>query len=124
MNLVLLLSGVSLQLGFTFALSCLVVVLVSMTLLFFVFKFMGRQYYFNKKEKATKIPDVIVNSGGDKKTKGVTNDQLAVIAIALYKYSEIMHQHEEMVLTINRVSRAYSPWSSKIFGLRQFPNKK
>ena len=56
--------------------------------------------------------------------KGViTNDELAAIAIAIYKYSEKLQDDEKMSHTINRDSRVYSPWSSKIYGLRQFPNK-
>jgi hypothetical protein len=56
--------------------------------------------------------------------RAVTTDELAAIAIALYKYSEKLHDTENMVLTLNRASKAYSPWSSKIYGLRQYPNKK
>ena len=32
-----------------------------------------------------------------------------------------IHDKEDAVLTINKVSKTYSPWSSKIYGLRQFP---
>jgi len=54
----------------------------------------------------------------------ITNEKLAAIAIALYKYSESLYNNELMMLTINRVSKMYSPWNSKFFGLRQLPNKK
>jgi len=121
MNFALLSSGMWLSLGATFALICLIVVTIALTLLFFVFKYMGH-YFSKEKEKAELTPKVVVSS--EKKAGVVTNDELAAIAIALYKYSEIMHEREETVLTINRVSRAYSPWSSKIYGLRQFPIKK
>jgi hypothetical protein len=56
--------------------------------------------------------------------KAISNDKLAAIAIALYKYSESLYHNELMMLTINRVSKMYSPWNSKIYGLRQVPNKK
>ena len=56
--------------------------------------------------------------------KVTTNDKLAAIAIALYKYSESLYHNEIKMLTINRESKMYSPWSSKIYGLRQLPNKK
>ncbi len=45
----------------------------------------------------------------------------AAIAMALHEYQDNSHDLEDTVLTINRVARAYSPWSSKIYGLRQFP---
>jgi len=54
----------------------------------------------------------------------IPNDKLAAIAIALCKYSESLYHNELMMLTINKVSKMYSPWSSKIQGLRQLPNKK
>ena len=120
MKFELLSTGVSLAKGGAFALICLTVVSISLAILFLVFKYMG--YFYNrKKEKAELTPKVV---SSEKKAGVVTNDELAAISIALYKYSEIMHQREETVLTINRVSRAYSPWSSKIYGLRQFPIKK
>jgi len=56
--------------------------------------------------------------------KVITNDQLAAIAIALFKYSECLYHNEIMMLTIDRVSKMYSPWNSKIYGLRQYPHKK
>lgn len=45
----------------------------------------------------------------------------AATAAALYLYYNELHDQENTVLTINRVSRAYSPWSSKIYSLRQYP---
>jgi len=48
----------------------------------------------------------------------------AAIGLALYMYTSELHDFEEAVLTINKVSRVYSPWSSKIYGLRQTPERK
>lgn len=45
----------------------------------------------------------------------------AAIAMALYLYSSEIHDQENPVLTMIRVSRTYSPWSSKIYGLRKLP---
>ncbi|MCJ7553639.1 MAG: hypothetical protein MUO34_07120, partial [Ignavibacteriaceae bacterium] len=56
-----------------------------------------------------------------KKESELTGEINAAIAAALYLYSQELHDHESTVLTINRVSRTYSPWSSKIYGLRQYP---
>jgi len=39
-------------------------------------------------------------------------------------YREQLHDMESFKLTIDRVSRIYSPWSSKIHGLTQTPIKK
>ena len=45
----------------------------------------------------------------------------AAIAMALHLYFQQIHDYENTVLTINKVSRTYSPWSSKIYNLRRHP---
>lgn len=44
----------------------------------------------------------------------------AAIATAIHLYGEELHDVENAVLTINKVSRTYSPWSSKIHGLNTY----
>jgi len=113
--------------GVVLTITNIVVVSIALTLLFFIFKYMGN--YHTRNAAAKKTNKTMAAQSGEAKTtgrknRGVTNDELAVIAIALYQYSKSMHDYEDMALTINKVSRAYSPWSSKIYGLRQIPNKK
>jgi hypothetical protein len=52
----------------------------------------------------------------------ITGELNAAIAMTLYLYASELHDAENMVLTINKVSRTYSPWSSKIYTLRKTPN--
>lgn len=52
----------------------------------------------------------------------VSGEVNAAIAMTLYLYAAELHDAENTVLTINKVSRTYSPWSSKIYGLRKLPN--
>jgi hypothetical protein len=47
----------------------------------------------------------------------------AAIAMTIHLYLSEMHDYENTVLTIQKVSRNYSPWSSKIYTLRKTPNK-
>jgi Na+-transporting methylmalonyl-CoA/oxaloacetate decarboxylase gamma subunit len=57
---------------------------------------------------------------------GVESDSgeaIAAICFALYQHLNA-HDQEENVLTINKVRRIYSPWSSKIYSLRQMPERK
>jgi Na+-transporting methylmalonyl-CoA/oxaloacetate decarboxylase gamma subunit len=42
----------------------------------------------------------------------------AAIAMALYSYFNEMHDVESGVVTIRRVSRHYSPWSSKLYNMK------
>lgn len=51
----------------------------------------------------------------------LTGELNAAIATALFLYFEEAHDFENTVLTIDKVRRPYSPWSSKIYGLRQNP---
>lgn len=47
----------------------------------------------------------------------ISGQTSAAIATALHMYFNEMHDHEDMVMTIVKVSKRYSPWSSKIYGL-------
>lgn len=51
-----------------------------------------------------------------------SGETIAAIAMALHEHLDT-HDRESTVLTINKVRRTYSPWSSKIYGLRQLPHK-
>ena len=122
--------------GIILTLICIAVVTIALTLLFFVFKYMGNFHVRMAErraawEKAAKKKPIIVGvvqtaiaSTVNKKDDGlITNDQLTAIAIALYSYSKDIRDNEKSVNIINRASKANSPWCSKIT-IRQFPNKK
>lgn len=51
-----------------------------------------------------------------------TGEAIAAVVMALHEHLNA-HDTESTVLTINKVKRAYSPWSSKIYGLRELPHK-
>jgi len=42
----------------------------------------------------------------------------AAIAMALYSYFNELHDVESGVMTIKRISRHYSPWSSKLYNMK------
>ena len=54
-------------------------------------------------------------------TVQIENEIASVIAIAVHKYVNEIKEYENTVLTIQQVIKPYSPWSSKIYGLRQQP---
>lgn len=45
-------------------------------------------------------------------------DNEAAIAMALYLYFNEMHDEESDIITVKRVSKTYSPWSSKLYSMR------
>lgn len=51
-----------------------------------------------------------------------SSEVIAAIGMALYQHINA-HDVEETVLTINKVKRTYSPWSSKIYTLRELPRR-
>lgn len=53
----------------------------------------------------------------------ISGETNAAIALALHLYMDEMHDTESTVMTITKVSGRYSPWSSKIYGLRNLKNR-
>ena len=51
-----------------------------------------------------------------------SGEEIAAIVMALHDHLNA-HDTESAVLTINKVKRAYSPWSSKIYGIRTMPER-
>jgi len=94
-----------------------VVVFVALLLLYLIFYNLSRVLQINVKNLLRKEGKP-VNEADDITITGEVN---AAIAMAIYLYNEEIHDKESAVLTINKISRTYSPWSSKIYGLRQHP---
>ncbi len=93
------------------------VVFVSLLMLYLLFKHTRKLYsiklkdVFNKRRQAASAEPVA----------DLTGEVNAAIAMALYLYRNELHDNETAVLTIKKVARTYSPWSSKIYGLRTHP---
>lgn len=100
--------------GIGMAVIAMSVVFSALILLYVVFKNTRRLYTLDLKklftrEKAMKKID---------ESHDISGEVNAAIAMAIYLYRSELHDHEETVLTIKKVARSYSPWSSKIYGLR------
>lgn len=50
-----------------------------------------------------------------------SGDAIAAIAMALAEHFDQGHDIEDTILTIRRMKKAYSPWNSKIYNLRETP---
>ncbi len=98
------------------------VVFSALAILFIIYKNMGR--FFIRKGASLKrlasgdIKQLAVHLEGE-----MSGEVNAAIALALHLYQTELHDYENTVLTIQKVSRTYSPWSSKIYTLRKTPNK-
>jgi len=47
----------------------------------------------------------------------VLDADIVAIAMALHFFYDEAHDNESNVITIKRIERRYSPWSSKIYGV-------
>jgi Na+-transporting methylmalonyl-CoA/oxaloacetate decarboxylase gamma subunit len=106
--------------GFGMAVIAMMVVFSALAILFIVYKNLGN--FFIRKAAATKIkksdtPTDVVKTP----VVEISGEVNAAIAMALYLYQTDLHDHENTVLTIQKVSKTYSPWSSKIYTLRRLP---
>lgn len=92
-----------------------VVVFAALLLLYIIFFNLTKVLQINLKKLLRKEGKVIEV----KEDISISGEVNAAIAMALHLYFSEMHDKEDTVLTINQTSRTYSPWSSKIYGLRQ-----
>lgn len=54
----------------------------------------------------------------------ITGEVGAAISTALYLYFSELHDDEKTVLTIRKISKRYSPWSSKIYNVTRGLNRR
>lgn len=47
----------------------------------------------------------------------ISGEEYAAIATAIFLYNNELHDEENTVLTINKVAKTYSPWSSKLYNM-------
>ena len=91
-----------------------------LVLLIYIMKVMG--WVFTRERKAKVAASAATDNADD---HAISDEELAAaIATALKLYKSALHDRESEMLTINRITRAYSPWNSKIHGLTQVPEKK
>lgn len=95
----------------------MVVVFMALLLLYIIFFNLAKVLNINIRRLLRKEGKVIEA----KEDVSISVDVNAAIALAIHLYYTEIHDKEDAVLTINKVSRTYSPWSSKIYGLRQHP---
>ena len=107
------------SLGVGMSVTAMSVVFLGLILLYLVFKWIGNTSIKMSQRNAQKA----AGDGEVVSPKNVSGEVFAAIATALYEVTEAAHDEESTVLTIKRVQKSYSPWSSKIYGLRETPKK-
>lgn len=51
-----------------------------------------------------------------------SGETIAAIAMALAEHFSTDHDMEDTIITIKRMKKAYSPWNSKIYNMREIPS--
>lgn len=103
--------------GIGMAVIAMTVVFCVLAFVYLIFKYISRLY----SSVGTKKTTVEGTSQVTAVNADVSAEVSAAIGVALHMYRNQQHDLDSLTLTINRVSRMYSPWSSKIYTLRQVP---
>ena len=111
--------------GIGMSISAMSVVFFGLILLYVSFKVVGRVSVNISKRNAMKAKGITDKQEAKEKKLGEAPGEIfAAIAMAMHEMQSDVHDVEDTVLTITRVKRSYSPWSSKIYTLRETPLKK
>ena len=117
MNVLTILLANTMDFGFTVAIVGFSIVLFSLTLLVFVFTRLPKLINMNfkkwRKKRNTDAKEDIIEE--DYTEGNVT----AAISLAIHMYFNELHDEESNIVTIKKVRKAYSPWSSKIHSVNQ-----
>jgi Na+-transporting methylmalonyl-CoA/oxaloacetate decarboxylase gamma subunit len=113
--------------GIAMTITAMSVVFLALISLFLIFKYVGKTALWVIALKGKRIipkgsPAQVTVSG--EKQQPSPGAVFAAIAYALRRYELEMSELESNILTINKVAKAYSPWNSKIYTLRETPTKK
>lgn len=117
LSCILLRSNISLE-TLVIAIAGYLIVFTALVLLFGLFKLVPAiiSLRIRKREiKSGKSPS--------KDLEHLSGEETAAIAMALHLYMDELHDEESRVLTIKKVSKTYSPWSSKIYAVRNQFNR-
>lgn len=112
--------------GIGMSFTAMSVVFTALVLLYLAFKTIANIYISMTTKKVQREAESsgVPTAVAEQRTSEISGEVCAAIALALYQYENDLHDHEDTVLTIEETQRRYSPWSSKIYTLRQVPQVK
>lgn len=106
--------------GIGMAIIAMFVVMTALMLSYFVFKYGSRLYRSDLKKIKADIQKTVIT---EEEEDGLSGEVAAAIAMSMHIYVHQMHDLEDTIITIRKISKTYSPWSSKLYMLRPWPNK-
>ena len=115
--LIILLSS-SIEAGITVAIVGFLIVFASLSTLVVIFsrlpKIINMKFNRDKLKKKNIKEETITQDDFI-----VEGNVTAAISLALHMYFNELHDEESNVVTIKKIKKAYSPWSSKIYSVNQ-----
>lgn len=118
MNLLFTLLVSSVEFGYTVTIVGFSIVFFALTLLVVVFLRLPKIVNINLKKMFRKKTKEEPHEESDDDYI-VEGNVTAAISLALHLYFNEMHDEESNIVTIKKVKKAYSPWSSKIYSVTQ-----
>ena len=109
--------------GLFLTFTAMFVTFLSLIILYIIFKRIGKFHIQKKSENAKEATKTVANSAKADTSGEVSAETYAAISMAmhLYRIDNEAHDFENTILTIHQESKTYSPWSSKIYTLRETP---
>ncbi len=100
------------------------IVFTALVVLYLVFSSVPKILALIMNAPKPKLKKAAVEGTTDEKPKKLTGEVNAAISTALFLYFNEQHDEEDPIITIEKTSRTYSPWSSKIYSVhrRDLPN--
>ena len=110
--------------GVGMSITAMSVVFFGLILLYICFRGIGKLAIMLRRRNAMEAKDIKCEEEAKEKKLGeAPGEVIAAISLAMHEMQNDVHDVEDTVLTITRVKRTYSPWSSKIYTLRELPKK-
>ena len=110
--------------GVGMSITAMSVVFFGLILLYICFRLIGQAAISLRRRNAMEAKDIKCEEEAKEKKLGeAPGEVIAAISLAMHEMQNDVHDVEDTVLTITRVKRTYSPWSSKIYTLRELPKK-
>ena len=110
--------------GFGMAITAMSVVFTGLILLYISFRTIGKGAIKLRRKNAMEAKDITCHEEAKEKKLGeAPGEVIAAITLAMHEMQSDVHDVEDTVITITRVKRTYSPWSSKIYTLREIPRR-
>lgn len=106
--------------GIAMVIIAMTIVFTVLITLFLSFKYIAKLYkinfrkLFKRKRPGTEVPA---------QPEEISGETLAAISLALHLHHKELQGMDDAIITIKNAAKKYSPWSSKIYGLRKTPNQ-